>query len=40
MHQAESWLNAYQYQTDILLQQQMILHNTNFGSGEFQSYSY
>lgn len=39
MHQAESWLNAYQYQTDILLQQQMILHITIFGSGEFQSYT-
>lgn len=39
MYQAESWLNAYQYQIDILLQQQMILHITIFGSGAFQSYT-
>lgn len=26
MYQAESWLSVYQYQADILLQQQMILH--------------
>lgn len=38
MYQAESWLNAYQYWADILLQQQMILHITIFGSWEFKSY--
>lgn len=38
MYQAESWLNAYQYETDILLQQQLILHIAIFGSAEFQSY--
>lgn len=39
MYQAESWLNAYQYQTDILLQQQIILHIAIFGSGGLQSYT-
>lgn len=39
MYQAESWLNAYQYWTDILLQQQIILHILLIGSQEFKSYT-